>query len=1610
MAFQTPFMAELLKSHTEPTYQCSWPLRIVSQARVLDLTQCFEHAVLLPVPLLLAILIGTAQIFSISRKLKKPQEQGGLIWQNRTKRNERICTLKSHLLSASAVFALVSLGISFAHVRQHVLSTVHYSLLLLTILTFIHLSHLNHHTSRSSSTLILLFWPTYLLIFCVRVRTMIITGDLSRSLTHTLSGRLVLARESFWFLSIVAGMIGFIFELYSPEKRWKSLRAPWSKKGKIALTEDEEDDEEEALDGVDNLNGDGGIPGKNENGDIESPVSTANIFEKLTFSWLTPLLSLGTKKFLGEEDMWALPSGDSAESLSNKLHLSWENQLNLVKDGKKKKPSLSLAIFKAFGAPYIMAGLFKGTYDILNFLQPQLLRLLLSFVSSYGTDKPQPPIAGFAISILMFISANVATSILHQYFQRCFETTMRIRGGLVTLIYRKSLVLSNGEKSGRTTGDIVNLQSVDAVRIGDVCQYGHIAWSGPFQIVIAFISLYRLVGWQAFMGVAVMIISLPANTILNRINKRYQRQMMKIKDTRTRTMNEILNNIKSIKLYGWEKSFSEKIYNIRNNQELKMLRRIGINFAFVNFIWQGTPFLVAFSTFATFAFTSKKPLTSEIIFPAISLFQLLSFPMAMFANIINSIIEATVSLGRLEDFLSGEELDPNARKVIRPSEDPQGGPKNGDVVVSIKNGDFRWIANAEQPTLENIDLEIKKGELYAIIGRVGDGKSSLLGSMLGEMTRSEGSVTIRGEVAYFSQNSWILSATVKDNIVFGHRFDPDFYEEVLDACALRQDLAVLQSGDRTEVGEKGVSLSGGQKARISLARAVYARADIYLLDDPLAAVDSHVGRHIFDKVTGPNGLLKGKARILCTNAVTFLPQADQIIMLRRGIILERGQYDEAMNNTSSELYKLITGLGKQSAKGEEGSDGSSTPTVIEEDNDDEQSINEKEEESTIDDSASLRKRKAYRRMSTANMRRSSVISIRQAKRDAIKDLRESAKPKEHSEKGNVKKEVYKNYIAAASKIGVVIFLLAMLSGQGLGILSNFVLRQWASKNTNSQDDPDSGDYRQKVVKYLTIYGIVGLSGSILNVVSFATLKLVIALNSGRKLHDKAFGNLMRSPLSFFELTPTGRILNLFSRDIFVIDEVLIFALGSFFRTTTQVVGTVAVIAYGAPFVLLVFIPLGLLYRMVMRYYLATSRELKRLDAVSRSPIFSFFGETLSGLPVIRGYGQKSRFIANNEARIDRNQACYMPAMTINRWLAVRLEFLGSCLMFSTALVSVAALINYNSVDAGLVGLLMSYTISVTGTLNWLVRSASEVEQNIVSVERVLGYANLPSEAPDFIEDKKPSVNWPEQGSIEFDNFSMRYRPELDLCLRDVSVKINGGERVGVVGRTGAGKSSMTLALFRILEAAGGKILIDGIDISTIGLHDLRSVVSIIPQDPQLFEGSLRNNIDPTNVSSDADIWQALSQAHLKDHVTDNMGGTLDAEIAEGGSNLSAGQRQLVCFARALLRKTKILVLDEATSSIDLETDEAVQDILRGPDFKGVTTITIAHRINTILDSDKVLVMSEGKVAEYESPEVLIGREESLFAALVKEAGLSQNDTSKAASRVASRAASIKGKD
>ncbi|GAA5903406.1 hypothetical protein JCM6882_006539 [Rhodosporidiobolus microsporus] len=1330
----------------------------------------------------------------------------------------------------------------------------------------------------------------------------------------------------------------------------------------------------------------------------ECPRLRANIFQKLTFSWMTPMMKAGYKKFLTEEDLWAMPPDDTAHALSQRLERAWQSRRDKVADkththppstqeptlavaaadGRKKKegekekrPSMTGALISAYGGPFFMAALYKGLQDILSFTQPQLLKRLLQFVSSYKSDEPEPAFHGYLIALSMFACAVTQTLLLHCYFSRVFETGMRVRAGLISLIYKKSLLLSPSERGGRLTGDIVNLQSTDATRLQDLCTYGQIAWSGLFQLTLAFISLYNLLGWTMFAGVAVMVASMPLTALLARWQTKLQRQQMKNKDQRTSIMSEILSNIRSIKLYAWENSFAQKLFAVRNNQELVLLRRMGLLGAAGNFLWAYTPFCVAFVTFALYSTISGKPLTSEIVFPAITLFQLLSFPLAVLPIVFASLVEAYVSLDRLTDFLLAKEIQADAIKVDVPTREL----KAGDELISVVQGDFTWQpmpapgSNQQQVphTLEDINLSVKKGELIAVVGRVGAGKSSLLSSVLGEMNKVSGSVTVRGTVAYTAQQPWIMGGTVKSNITFGHRFEQEFYDLVIEACALKEDFKMLPQGDATEVGEKGISLSGGQKARIALARAVYARSDIYLLDDPLSAVDAHVGRHLFDRVIGPEGLLKDKARLLTTNAIPYCEQADELIFLRNGVILERSTYSAAVQN-DTDLSKLLIEFGKSGDNGDSDSDEATSgdETVVEPEH--------TEEELNAEDLAL----KLKTRDSTALMRRAVPIPVEEQKRETIRDLKRSTRPKENREQGSVKWDVYKDYVRANGYIGSFLYIFMTIAQQVLLIVKDVWLKNWAQKNAETGGNTD-------VTYYIGVYGAIGTVASLAFAASGILLYSFCVIRSARYMHDSMFHAVMRSPMLFFETTPLGTILNRFSRDVYVIDEVLARVFGGFARTLASVFGMMAVIAVSAPSFLLVLVPLLFIYKRVQTYYLATSRELKRLDATTKSPIFASFQETLGGVSTVRAYRQTERFIAENEGRIDRNNEPAFASITANRWLAIRLEFIGSIIIATSAFLAVFTLVRTRSLDASLVGLMLSYALSTTQSLNWIVRSATEVETNIVSVERVQEYMHLTPEAPLEIPEKKPAEDWPQTGTLKFEHIQARYRADLDLVLKDVNFEIKGGEKVGVCGRTGAGKSSLTMVLYRVIEAAGGKVIIDGVDVSTIGLHDLRSKLSIIPQDSQMFAGTLRDNLDPAGEASDAQLWAALEQCRLKAHV-EGMEGKLDAKIDEGGSNFSAGQRQLICLGRALLRRSKILVLDEATAAVDVESDRDIQAVIRR-EFANATIFVIAHRINTIMDCDKILVMSAGKVAEFDSPSTLLQQPESIFRSLAVEAGL-----------------------
>ncbi|GAA6213804.1 canalicular multispecific organic anion transporter 1 [Lates japonicus] len=987
------------------------------------------------------------------------------------------------------------------------------------------------------------------------------------------------------------------------------------------------------------------------------------------------------------------------------------------------------------------------------------------------------------------------------------------------------------------------------------------------------------------------------------------------------------------------------------------------------FIFTCAPALVSLATFAVFVgVSSENVLTAEKAFTSISLFNILRFPLAMLPMLIAAIVQTTVSKRRLEKFLGGEDLDSD---IVQHD-------SSFNTAISVCDGSFAWEKEAE-PLLKDVSLDIKPGQLVAVVGAVGAGKSSLMSALLGEMHSTKGFINIQGSLAFVPQQAWIQNATLRDNILFGSPHEERRFQEVIQACALGPDLELLAGGDLTEIGEKGINLSGGQKQRVSLARAAYSQADIYLLDDPLSAVDSHVGKHLFDKVIGPSGLLKDKTRILVTHGVSFLPFVDEIVVLQDGVVTEIGSYNSLRASRGAFSEFLDTYAKEQSNQTQSESDRCQDTVDIE-------LIPEREDtqpDSPLEDTVSVtlkRENSIRRSQRNGSVRLRKNSSIRKPENADESKKGQRLIEKETMETGQVKFSVFVQYLQAMGwGYAVTVFLLYFTQNVAF-IGQNLWLSDWTN---------DAVEYYNRTYpswKRDTRVGVFGVLGVVQGLFVFlGTLSLANAsVAASRILHSRLLNNILRVPMLFFDTTPIGRVVNRFAKDIFTVDEAIPQSFRSWVLCLLGVLGTLFVICLATPFFTIVIVPLALVYYFVQRFYVATSRQLRRLDSVSRSPIYSHFSETVSGLSVIRAYGHQERFLKHNEITIDENLKSVYPWIVSNRWLAIRLEFLGNLVVFFAALFAV---ISRDSLDSGLVGLSISYALNVTQTLNWLVRMTSELETNIVAVERVSEYSEIENEA-EWVNNTRPPEKWPEEGRLQFKNYKVRYRPGLDLVLHGITCDIGSTEKIGIVGRTGAGKSSLTNCLFRIIEAAEGRILIDDIDISTIGLHDLRNRLTIIPQDPVLFSGTLRMNLDPFDKFSDEDIWRVLELSHLKDYVAGLQEG-LQHEVAEGGENLSVGQRQLLCLARALLRKSRILILDEATAAVDLETDNLIQNTIR-KEFSHCTVLTIAHRLHSIMDSSRVMVLDAGKIVEIDSPSNLL-KKQGHFYAMAKDAGITIED-------------------
>uniref|UniRef100_A0A8C3I4M5 ABC-type glutathione-S-conjugate transporter n=1 Tax=Chrysemys picta bellii TaxID=8478 RepID=A0A8C3I4M5_CHRPI len=1259
------------------------------------------------------------------------------------------------------------------------------------------------------------------------------------------------------------------------------------------------------------------------------PELGASFVSKITFWWFSGLVWKGYRQPLQADDLWSLMKENSSEEIVSQFEREWKKYCNRAKNTesikyKKDQQSgaglveteetqvllqpeqgqsepLLKAFWNMFGTYFLLGTLSLVICDVFLFSVPKILSLFLEFIM----DREAPNWRGYFYATLLFLLACLQTLFEQRYMYVCLVLGMRLKTAVTGLVYRKILVMSNAARRAATVGEIVNLVCVDVQRLMDLIIYFNGTWLAPIRIIICFVFLWQLLGPSALTAIAVFLILLPLNFVITKKRSHFQVLFMNHKDNRARLIHAILSDIKIIKLYGWEKAFMEKVLGIRK-QELQALKSSQILFSLSLSSFHSSTFLIAFAMFAVYTLVDEQHvLDAQKAFVSLTLINILNTAHSFLPYSINAAIQVSC---RLCSHLLGHYFLLHSTV------------QNG---ITVRNGTFSWCRGSS-PCIKRINLTVPQGCLLVVVGQVGAGKSSLLSALLGELQKLDGYVAIKGTVAYVPQQDWIQNASVEENIIFGEEMDESWYNRVIDACALQPDLESFPAGSKSEIGEKGINISGGQKQRVSLARAVYKKAAVYLLDDPLSAVDAQVGQHIFEHVIGPNGLLKDRTRVLVTHAINVLPQVDNIVLMVDGEISETGSYQELLQRNGA-FADFLHSYNNAEEKEGDLQDGA-------------KAINQDCTAATVPKDAG--------RLTEGEKVQTSRVSI----------------------------SIYLDYLRTTGPLICLYIVFLFVCQQAASFCRGYWLSMWA-------DDPVHNRTQQHTELRVGVFGVLGVLQAIGKFGSTAAV-LLGGVIASHKLFQQLLENVARSPMMFFEQTPIGNLLNRFSKETDAIDSVIPDKLKSLLGFLFSLLEIYIVVIVATPIAVVAIMPLTVLYAVFQNFYVATSCQLRRLEAASRSPIYSHISETFQGSSVIRAYKEQPRFILQNDSRVDENQRTCFPGVVADRWLATNLEFLGNGIVLFAALFAV---LSKTHLSPGIVGFSISCALQVTQSiLNWMVRSWTEIENNIVSVERVREYSKTPKEAPWTLGSNSASQAWPTEGAIEFRNYSVQYRPNLEFALKNINIKINGQEKIGIAGRTGAGKSTLAMGLLRLMEAAEGEILIDGVNIAQRGLQDLRAKITVIPQDPVLFAGSLRMNLDPLNQYSDEAIWTVLELIQLKNFVLD-LPDQLNHECLERGENLSVGQKQLVCLARALLRKAQILVLDEATAAVDLETDLQIQSTIR-TQFKAWTVLTIAHRINTILDYDRILVLENGQVAEFDSPEKLIAQK-GLFYRLVEESGL-----------------------
>ncbi|KAL3501061.1 hypothetical protein ACH5RR_035510 [Cinchona calisaya] len=1189
-----------------------------------------------------------------------------------------------------------------------------------------------------------------------------------------------------------------------------------------------------------------------------------------------------------------------------------------LRNQKTQKASFANAILHTIGRSLALNAAFAGANTVASYIGPLLITSFVNFLSE--KDYVQNWHQGLILAFIFFLAKTVESMSQRQWYFGAHRVGIRLRSALMVLIYKKSLSIKYG---GMSTSKIINFINVDVERIGDFCWYIHGIWLLPVQVLLALIILYRNLGAApSFAALFTTIVVMMSNTPLANMQERLHSKIMEAKDSRIKATSEALKSMRVLKLHSWESTFCRRLLKLRET-ERNWLKKYLYTCSAVAFLFWASPTLVSVVTFGA-CIILKTPLTSGTVLSALATFRILQDPIYNLPELISMIAQTKVAVDRIENFIIQDDQNmPICYDV----------PTASGVAVEIEAGEYSWGANdSKKPVIKISDkIRIMKGYKVVICGSVGSGKSSLLYSILGEIPRSSGaSIKTFGTKAFVPQSAWIQTGTIKDNVLFGKEMKKAYYEDVIRGCALDRDIEIWPDGDLSIVGERGMNLSGGQKQRIQLARAIYSDSDILLLDDPFSAVDAHTGTHIFKECLMK--LLNTKTVIYVTHQLEFLDAADLVLVVKDGRIVQSGKYQDLIADPKGELVQQMAAHTKTL-------DQVTTP------------------------------QKCYCIVKGYHQDNNSEVTEEKFEDFSMSSRLLERNQKEKTESGRVKWHVYLTFISSAYKgMLVPVILLCQVLFQVLQMVSNY----WIAWGTD-------GEGRATSKQLIGIFVLLS-AGSSLFILARAFLLSTIAIETAQRLFLGMTSAIFRAPLSFFDSTPSSRILSRSSTDQSIVDTDIPYRLAGLAFALIQLLSIIVLVsqvAWQVFFLFLIILAISIWYQA---YYITSARELARMVGVQKAPILHHFSESATGAVTIRCFNQENRFLKKNLDLIDDYSRVVFYNSATMEWLCVRINFLFNLVFFLLLVILVN--IPRSAIDPSLAGLAATYALNLNVLQAWVIWNLCNVENKMISVERILQFTNIPSEAPLVIDNCTPHCEWPLHGRIEIENLHMQYSPTLPRVLKGITCTFPAGKKIGIVGRTGSGKSTLIQALFRVVEPSDGRILIDGLDICKIGLQDLRSKLSIIPQDPTLFQDTIRCNLDPLQQYSDQDIWEVLHKCHLAEIVKQDQR-LLDAPVAEDGENWSVGQRQLVCLARALLQKRRVLVLDEATASVDTLTDNLIQKTIR-EETSRCTVLTVAHRIPTVIDNDLVLVLGEGTVIEYDAPTQLLDDNSSAFSNLVTE--------------------------